>query len=224
MALVELRQVTKSFVSGSERLTILRSLSLTVMQGASVVISGESGSGKSTLLNIVGGLDHADEGHIVVNGINLADMDETALTSYRGRDIGFIFQSHYLLGDFNALENIMLPIYIAGGSKSTARDRGQQLLAAVNMEQRHNHFPYQLSGGERQRVAVARALVHDPKLILADEPTGNLDEENSRAVEDLLFRLVRERGATLILVTHDESIARRADIRMRLEQGILHAV
>ena len=224
MVLVQLEQVTKSFISGSERLTILRRLNLTVTQGKSVVISGESGSGKSTLLNIIGGLDHADEGRIIVRGANIAGMDEAELTGYRRRDIGFIFQSHYLLSDFSALENAMLPIHIAGGDRRTARDQARDFLDTVQLGQRHNHFPYQLSGGERQRVAVARALIHNPALILADEPTGNLDEENSRIVEELLFRLVRERQATLILVTHDHSIARRADIRLRLEQGTLHAI
>jgi lipoprotein-releasing system ATP-binding protein len=219
--LVELRNVEKSYRTGAEALTVLRGISLEVEAGRVVSVTGESGSGKSTLLNVIGGLDRPDGGSVVVGGHRVDALSEDQITRYRSREIGFVFQFHYLLRDFTALENVSLPAIIAGESRKTARERAAALLADVNLSQRMDHLPSELSGGERQRVAVARSLVNDPLLLLADEPTGNLDEDNSRLVQDLLFRVVRDRGSTLILVTHDPEFSRRGELHFRLEHGRL---
>ncbi len=218
-ALVVLTDLVKTYPSGAEELTILRGLTLEVRAGDSVAISGESGSGKSTLLNILGGLDRATSGSVSVGGVRLEAMGEKALTAYRGKYVGFVFQFHYLLKDFTALENVMLPAYVAGLSRKRATERARELLADVRLENRALHFPSQLSGGERQRVAVARALVNDPELVLADEPTGNLDPANSALVAELLYACAEKRGKTLLVVTHDERVAARASLRYHLEAG-----
>jgi lipoprotein-releasing system ATP-binding protein len=189
-----------------------------------VAITGESGSGKSTLLNILGGLDRCDSGSVNVGGIEICGLSESSLTGYRSRRVGFIFQFHYLLKDFTALENVMLPAYMAGMKKKEALEKARALLADVRMEDRLKHFPSQLSGGERQRVAVARSMVNNPDLVLADEPTGNLDPGNSAVVAELLYAGAEKRGKTLIVVTHDETVARRARVRYTLEGGVLVSV
>jgi lipoprotein-releasing system ATP-binding protein len=217
--LIELRALTKTFPSGSETLSILSGIDLDIPRGAKAVVTGESGSGKSTLLNIIGGLDSASAGCVSVGPYRLDALDEQGLTAYRGRFVGFVFQFHYLLKDFTALENVMLPAYVAGLSKAEALDRARALLSEVRLDARASHYPSQLSGGERQRVAVARALVNDPELVLADEPTGNLDPANSAVAADLLFAVAEKRGKTLIVVTHDERVAERGDLRFRLEEG-----
>ncbi len=219
--LLELKNVEKSYRTGAEAVTVLRGISLEVDAGKSVSVTGESGSGKSTLLNVIGGLDRPDGGTVVVGGHRVDALSEEQITRYRSRAIGFVFQFHYLLRDFTALENVSLPAIIAGERRVAARDRAAALLAEVNLSQRMDHLPSELSGGERQRVAVARALVNDPLLVLADEPTGNLDEDNSRLVQDLLFRVVRDRGSTLILVTHDPVFSRRGELHFRLDHGRL---
>lgn len=219
-ALVVLRDLVKTYPSGGEELMILRGLSLDVPRGASLAISGESGSGKSTLLNIIGGLDRASSGSVAVGPNRLEGLSEKEMTSYRSRYVGFIFQFHYLLKDFTALENVMLPAYVAGTPKKEATERARSLLADVRMEARLGHFPSQLSGGERQRVAVARALVNDPELVLADEPTGNLDPANSAIVAELLYTCAERYGKTLMVVTHDERVAARASLRFHLEAGV----
>lgn len=211
----------KSYISGSETLSILRSVSFSVPPGASVAITGESGSGKSTLLNIIGGLDRADAGSVRVGAYSLEHLSEYQLNEYRGTHVGFIFQFHYLLKDFTALENVFIPAYMAGLSKKDAQEKARMLLLDVGMEHRLYHYPAQLSGGERQRVAVARSLVNDPDVILADEPTGNLDRYNSQSVADLLFMNAEKHRKTLLLVTHDEGIGRRAAIQYRLNAGCL---
>jgi lipoprotein-releasing system ATP-binding protein len=213
--------IVKSFVSGAETLFILRGVSFTVAEGTTAAISGQSGSGKSTLLNILGGLDRCDSGAVTVAGQEITGLSESGLTSYRSRRVGFIFQFHYLLKDFTALENVMIPGYMAGMKKKAALEKGRSLLADVKLEDRLHHFPSQLSGGERQRVAVARSMMNDPDLILADEPTGNLDPGNSEAVAELLYGEAEKRGKTLIVVTHDEKMAGRAMIRYTLEGGLL---
>lgn len=218
---LEIRDLYKSYISGSETLAILRSVSFSVPSGISVAIRGESGSGKSTLLNIIGGLDRADAGTVRVGQFNLEQLSEAQMNEYRGRHVGFIFQFHYLLKDFTALENVFLPAFMAGKSKRDATERARQLLADVGMEHRLHHYPSQLSGGERQRVAVARSLVNDPDLILADEPTGNLDPYNSQSVADLLFLNAEKHHKTLLVVTHDDRIAARARIKYRLNGGVL---
>ena len=217
--LISLRSLSKTFPSGSETLTILSGIDLDLPRGAKAVITGESGSGKSTLLNIVGGLDLASGGTVAVGPYRLETLDEAGLTAYRSRFVGFVFQFHYLLKDFTALENVMLPAYVAGVPKKEAFDRARSLLSEVKLDARLAHYPSQLSGGERQRVAVARALVNDPELVLADEPTGNLDPANSGTVADLLFSVADARGKTLVVVTHDERVAARGDHRFTLDAG-----
>jgi len=219
--LLRITNIVKNYVSGTETLHILKGINFEIEEGTSVAISGQSGSGKSTLLNIIGGLDRTDEGAVFIGNDEITSLSEKELSVYRSRKVGFIFQFHYLLKDFTALENIMLPAYIAGISKKDAVDRAKSLLADVNLEDRGGHFPSQLSGGERQRVAVARSMVNDPALILADEPTGNLDPQNSEIVAQLLYEGAQKRGKTLIVVTHDKKVAARACIRLVLENGQL---
>jgi lipoprotein-releasing system ATP-binding protein len=186
-----------------------------------VVITGESGSGKTTLLNLVAGLDAPSNGAILFEGTDLGGLSETELAVFRSRNLGFVFQFHYLMRDFTALENVMMPALIAGEAASRARERSTRLLMEVGLSDRADHYPPQLSGGEQQRVAVARALTNDPSIVLADEPTGNLDERNSTAVEDLLFELVGRHGVTLLMVTHDRRLAARGDRRLVLAHGVL---
>jgi len=219
--LLKVTNIVKNYVSGTEILHILKGINFEIEEGASVAISGQSGSGKSTFLNIIGGLDRTDEGAVFIGNDEITSLSEKELSVYRSKKMGFIFQFHYLLKDFTALENIMLPAYIAGISKKDAMDRARALLADVNLEERGGHFPSQLSGGERQRVAVARSMVNDPALILADEPTGNLDPQNSEIVAQLLYEGAQKRGKTLIVVTHDKKVASRACIRLVLENGQL---
>lgn len=219
--LVELRDVTKTYRTGAEAVQVLRGISLDVEKGKVVSVTGESGSGKSTLLNVIGGLDRPDGGSVTVGGYRVDALTEEEITHYRSRSIGFVFQFHYLLRDFSALENVSLPAIISGETPRSARARASELLAEVNLGERLNHLPAELSGGERQRVAVARALINGPLLVLADEPTGNLDEDNSRLVQDLLFRVVRDHGSTLVLVTHDPAFSQRGELHFRLEHGRL---
>jgi lipoprotein-releasing system ATP-binding protein len=220
-ALVRIDNIVKDYVSGDETLHILRGVSLRLRRGETAAVTGRSGSGKSTLLNILGGLDRCDSGTITVGGTELSSLSEGALTSYRRSRVGFIFQFHYLLKDFTALENVMLPAYIAGMRKKAAYERARALLADLRLEDRTGHYPSQLSGGERQRVAVARSMVNDPDIVLADEPTGNLDPDNSAVVAELLYGSARKWGKTLIVVTHDENVAARALARYTLEAGRL---
>jgi len=219
--LVQVRDLVKNYISGAEMLHILRGISLDVHYGSTVAVSGQSGSGKSTLLNVIGGLDRFDSGTVEVAGQDISALSESGLSSYRQTRIGFIFQFHYLLKDFTALENVMLPAYMTGMKKKDAMEKGRLLLKDMMLTERVNHFPSQLSGGERQRVAVARAMVNNPDIILADEPTGNLDPKNSAIVAELLFAGAEKWGKTLIVVTHDESVAGRARIRYTLENGLL---
>lgn len=221
-SLVELKGVAKRFLSGSEELVILNSIDLKLPEKLVTVITGESGCGKTTLLNIIGGLETPSSGTVDVAGYEVQALDEEGLTEYRRRVVGLVFQFHYLLKDFNALENILLPGYMAGLTRAAARERAAHLLDQVGLSARAEHYPTQLSGGERQRIALARALMNDPDIVLADEPTGNLDERNSRAVQDTLFELVRKFGKTLIMVTHDAGIAASGDRRFHLEQGSLY--
>ena len=219
--LIRVRNLVKNYVSGAEILRILRGINFDVERGSAVAVSGQSGSGKSTLLNIIGGLDRSDSGSVEVAGMEISGLSESGLSSYRQRRIGFIFQFHYLLKDFTALENVMLPAYMMGIRKKDALEKARLLLGDMELEARAGHFPSQLSGGERQRVAVARAMVNDPDIILADEPTGNLDPRNSALVAEQLYAGAGKWGKTLIVVTHDETVACRAKIRYTLENGLL---
>jgi len=221
--LVRVRNLVKNYTSGTETLYILRGINFDVDEGGTIAVSGQSGSGKSTFLNIIGGLDRSDTGTVEVAGMNISDLSESDLSYYRQRRIGFIFQFHYLLKDFSALENVMLPAYMAGLRKKDALEKARLLLSDMKLEDRMTHFPSQLSGGERQRVAVARAMVNNPDIILADEPTGNLDPRNSDMVAELLYSGAEKWSKTLIVVTHDETVAGRAKIRYTLENGLLGA-
>ncbi|ULQ59936.1 ABC transporter ATP-binding protein [Brucepastera parasyntrophica] len=216
-----LNSVSKYFENAGETLKILDDLNLEVFQSTKNMIYGESGCGKSTLLNIIGGLDTPTSGTIKAGKYQIEQMDETALTQYRSVFLGLVFQFHYLLKDFTALENVMLPAYMTGMKKKQAVERAKTLLQDVKLENRMNHYPAQMSGGERQRVAVARALVNNPALVLADEPTGNLDPSNAETVRDILFSVVSQYNNTLILVTHDQGISSYADNCYRLQQGKL---
>lgn len=219
MDILELRNVSKSYTNGDEKLDIITGMDFVLKEGKRMVITGESGCGKSTLLNIIGSLDKCDSGNILVNGIDITSLGSKELCDYRNKTIGFIFQFHYLLKELTAVENVMMPALIAGLGRREAKERAEGLLESVNMSYRKNFYPSKLSGGERQRIAVARALVNDPQLLLADEPTGNLDEKNSRIVEDLLFEIAEKRGKSLVLVTHDRKIAAGGDVRVKLEKG-----
>jgi lipoprotein-releasing system ATP-binding protein len=219
--LVRVNGVVKDYLSGAETLHILRGISLSLVRGETAAVTGQSGSGKSTLLNILGGLDRGDAGTVTVGGTELSSLSEGALSSYRRKQVGFIFQFHYLLKDFTALENVMLPAYIAGMKKKEALEKARALLADLRLDGRVGHYPSQLSGGERQRVAVARSMVNDPDMVLADEPTGNLDPDNSAMVAELLYGSAQKWGKTLIVVTHDEKVAGRARNRYTLEAGQL---
>jgi lipoprotein-releasing system ATP-binding protein len=213
--------IVKNYISGDETLHVLKEINFTIPVGLSAAINGQSGSGKSTLLNILGGLDRSDGGKVFIGGLDITSLPEKSLSAYRCKKVGFIFQFHYLLKDFTALENVMLPAYIAGVKKKEAIDRAKVLLADVNLIERAGHYPSQLSGGERQRVAVARSMVNNPDLILADEPTGNLDPDNSAIVAELLYSGAEKWGKTLLVVTHDERLAERASSRYTLENGFL---
>ncbi|MEL3905782.1 MAG: ABC transporter ATP-binding protein [Treponema sp.] len=222
--ILALTHVYKTFQSEADSIRILNDLNLTIEQPAKIAVIGESGCGKSTFLNIVGGLENADSGSIIAGGYELHRLNESALTEYRRFYLGFIFQFHYLLKDFTALENVMLPGLIAGMPKKAVKEKARSLLRDVKLENRQGHFPSQLSGGERQRAAVARALINDPSLILADEPTGNLDPANAHGVQELLFSIADKHRKTLIIVTHDQGIAANTDLCYRLEKGRLNRV
>ena len=218
---LHVQNLGKIFKNGPEELTVLGNINMEVVTGTTVVITGESGSGKSTLLNIIAGLDYPSYGKIIVQGNRIDNLSETEINDYRSHIVGLIFQFHYLLKDFTALENVMIPAYLRGENKKTALKKGEELLKAIGLTERLNHYPSQLSGGERQRVAVARSLINNPELILADEPTGNLDERNSLLVEEMLFELVKKYKKTLILVTHDKRIAEKGDVHYHLVKGEL---
>ena len=222
--ILEIKNLEKTYVSDSEKLTILKDLNLTVDEGSKIVIVGESGSGKSTLLNIIGGIDKITAGSVLAGPdgkYNLSKLDETEIAEYRSSFLGFIFQFHYLLKDFTALENVYMPAYIAGVSKKEAEEKAAQLLQDVGVYERKDHLPSQLSGGERQRVAVARSLINNPSLILADEPTGNLDPANAALIGDLLFSMVEKYNKTLLLVTHDMNLAAKGEKCFKIKKGRL---
>ncbi len=221
MKILEITELDKTYNNGIEELVVLDNLTLEIEKGCSAVITGESGSGKSTLLNLIGGLDVMNKGVLNSCGYPIHKMNEKQLTGYRQKSIGLVFQSHYLLKDFTALENIAIPARIAGMNKKYANEKALELIGKVGLSNRKEHFPSQLSGGERQRIALARSLVNDPDLILADEPTGNLDEKNSRIVEDILFSLVEDYNKTLLLVTHNLILADRVDHSFHLTCGEL---
>jgi putative ABC transport system ATP-binding protein len=214
---IELQDVELSLGRGAARVHILKGVSLTVDRGEAVGLVGPSGSGKSTLLMTLAGLERPDSGVVRIDGEDLAPKDEDALARFRGRRIGIVFQSFHLLPTMSALENVAIPLELAG--IPDAHDRAAAELEAVGLGQRLSHFPAQLSGGEQQRVALARALAPGPAIIVADEPTGNLDEKTGGQIVDLMFQMKRDRGTTLVLVTHDRSLAERCDRMITLRSG-----
>lgn len=219
--LIRIENLTKIYSGAGEKLTVFSDVNVNLKRGSKTVILGESGSGKSTLLNIIGALDNASGGKVQVGPYEVTSLDEENAALYRAEFLGLIFQFHYLLKDFTALENVFLPLYMKGVPKKEARLRAERLLCDVGLEKRMHHLPSELSGGERQRAAVARSLIADPELVLADEPTGNLDPENAHLVGELLFSVVEKYGKTLIMATHDLSLTSGADQCLRIKQGRL---
>lgn len=216
--MLRLEEVTKSFETGSQHLEILKGISLSLDRGQAAVITGPSGSGKSTLLHLIGTLDRPSSGRIEIDGQQVHQLKEKELARFRNRSIGFIFQNHHLLPQYSVLENVLVPT-IPFGAEGGARERALELLGRVGLEDRLDHRPAMLSGGERQRVAVARALMQRPALLLCDEPTGSLDEDIARDVADLLFELHQEGGSVLLVVTHSQELAGRFEIRHELRAG-----
>lgn len=214
---LELRGLTRRLPSGGRQLTILDGVDLTIARGEMVAILGPSGSGKSTLLALMAGLDRPSSGEVLIDGRAIQDLSEDALALLRRHEVGFVFQSFQLLAHHTARENVLLPLELAGEPRP--RQRADELLAAVGLGERGHHYPTQLSGGEQQRVALARAFANRPPLLLADEPTGNLDSRTGETILDLIDRLRRETGTTLVLVTHDRALARRADRAIHLRDG-----
>jgi lipoprotein-releasing system ATP-binding protein len=222
MPFVEVNGLNKSYEAGLRRLHVLRDLTLSVEQGEMVAVVGASGVGKSTLLHVLGGLDRADEGQIRVADTDLRALNDGELVQFRNHNVGFVFQFHHLLPEFDAAENVEMPMRIARRPLKEARQRATELLGRVGLSERLDHRPGMLSGGEQQRVAVARALVMAPALLLADEPTGDLDERTADALHDLLREMHRERQLTSIIATHNPRLASACDRVLRMEQGQLH--
>ena len=218
-ALLVAANIRKRFQSGESVLEVLKGADLLLKSGQLTVLTGPSGSGKSTLLYILGGLENPDDGTVSFEGESLRSLGQSRLDIYRNQKIGFVFQLHHLMPDFTALENVMLPALISGLAKESAAARAEELLRNLSLEERKDHYPNQLSGGEQQRVAVARALVNSPHLILADEPTGNLDRENAALLLKLFRKLVDDTGVCILVATHDPELAAMGDISYQLYDG-----
>lgn len=224
-AMLEARAVRKTYRGGDNELVeVLNHVDLTVARGEVVAVVGASGAGKSTLLHLLGALDEPTAGEIVLDGVAYDGLSAAEKDQLRSRRLGFVFQFHHLLREFTALENVMMPLRIAGWPPERARSRAEELLATVGLAGRMTHRPAQLSGGEQQRCAVARALVHDPEVLLADEPSGNLDHAHSGLLHDLLLGLARTLETALVIVTHNRALADRCDRVLLLENGRLHPV
>ena len=215
--MIDIQGITKSFGS----LQVLKGIDLHISRGEVVSIVGPSGAGKTTLLQIVGTLDKPDSGEVVIDGVKVGGLNKKKLADFRNRHIGFVFQFHQLLPEFTALENIMIPAFIGGASKKTAEQRARELLRFMNLEDRASHKPSELSGGEKQRVAVARALVNNPAVVLADEPSGSLDSKNKEELHRLFFDLRDKFGQTFVIVTHDEQLAKITDRTIAMKDGML---
>ncbi|MGV8078552.1 MAG: ABC transporter ATP-binding protein [Syntrophales bacterium] len=217
--MIEVRNLEKTFIKNGQRIEVLKKMDLAIPTGESMAILGVSGAGKSTLMHILGTLDHPTAGNVLFDGADVFSWNENKLASFRNRKIGFVFQFHNLLPEFTSLENAMMPALISGLSQREARKRAESILMDVGLGDRMAHKPGELSGGEQQRVAVARAVIMEPEVILADEPTGNLDTETGRMVEDLLMNLNRQRNITLVVVTHNQSLAKRMSRSVGLKDG-----
>ena len=215
--MIDIQGITKSFGS----LQVLKGIDLHIGRGEVVSIVGPSGAGKTTLLQIVGTLDKPDSGEVVIDGVKVGGLNKKKLADFRNRHIGFVFQFHQLLPEFTALENIMIPAFIGGASRKTAEQRARELLRFMNLEDRASHKPSELSGGEKQRVAVARALVNNPAVVLADEPSGSLDSKNKEELHRLFFDLRDKFGQTFVIVTHDEQLAKITDRTIAMKDGML---
>jgi putative ABC transport system ATP-binding protein len=218
---LEVHHLHKSFHQGDQTIQVLKDLNLRLSDGEKVAILGKSGSGKSTLLALLAGLDDPQSGKILVGGKNLFELSEADRTAFRSKDLGIIFQQFHLVDSLTAVENVELPLLIQGEDFGEARKKALDLLEKVGLKDRASHFPRQLSGGECQRVAIARALIHKPQLILADEPSGNLDQETGKQVMSLLFELLNEFGVTALLVTHSLELAEACDRKLELKDGQL---
>lgn len=224
--ILRLKQVTKTFSSGDGhegKLEVLRGITLDVAKGEIIAVVGASGAGKSTLLHIIGTLEKPTAGTVEYDGKDVSDMNDEDLARFRNRSIGFVFQFHHLLPEFTALENVVMPALISGKTLSQVRGIAVDLLREVGLEDRMDQKPPKLSGGEQQRVAVARALMNSPRVILADEPSGNLDSENARNLHNLIDNLSKNRGQTFIIVTHNESLAKQADRVIHIVDGVIRA-
>ncbi|MDG2365530.1 MAG: lipoprotein-releasing ABC transporter ATP-binding protein LolD [Methylococcaceae bacterium] len=218
---LETRKLVKHYRQGELDVSVLKGIDLIVNHGDQIAIMGPSGSGKSTLLHLLGGLDEATAGDVLLDGVNIQRMSQAKLAALRNKSLGFIYQFHHLLAEFDAVENVAMPLLISGSSITSARKRATQLLERVGLGHRLHHKPAELSGGERQRAAVARALINNPQCILADEPTGNLDSASAEQLYQLMARLNKEMGVSVLIVTHDKRLAERMDTVLHMEDGLI---
>ena len=222
-AIVEIKNLTKSYRRGNQILPVLKELSLDIAKGEFIALMGPSGSGKTTLLNLIAGIDRADSGVIRIGDVDITSLSETELAHWRATNVGFIFQFYNLIPVLTAFENVELPLLLTAISKAERREHVRVALSAVNLSDRMEHYPGQLSGGQQQRVAIARAIIADPTILVADEPTGDLDRVSAEEILELMERLVHELGKTIIMVTHDPRAAKKAHIIKYLDKGILNA-
>ena len=220
-ALLSCQDVSKFYQEGTQQTEVLKQVSFSMQPSELVAIVGSSGSGKSTLLHTLGGLDQPTSGEVFIKGQSLQQMSPNALAKLRNQYLGFVYQFHHLMADFTALENVMMPMLIGQQNKTEAQDRAEQILSAVGLQHRISHRPSALSGGERQRVAIARALVNNPALVLADEPTGNLDHKTTESIFELIQQLNQEKQIAFLLVTHDLNLAEKLNRRLIMQDGVL---
>jgi lipoprotein-releasing system ATP-binding protein len=220
--MININNLNKTFIKDGNKIEVLKELNLTIPRGHSLAILGVSGAGKSTLIHILGTLDHPTSGTVLFDDVNVFEWDKKKISEFRNKTIGFVFQFHNLLPEFNSLENTMMPALIHGVSYRKAKERAEAILNEVGLGDRMTHKPGELSGGEQQRVAVARALIMEPEIILADEPTGNLDSETGKKIEDILLDLNRTKQITLVVVTHNKSLADRMSQSIGLRDGKIH--